>query len=153
MKLTGRFYVYVGCNQNYLTKDMNLKSLFLVLVLIVSNISLIAQVDNFTFDDLLCRQWTIKCYEDDGEVFPPKPEHQNDLMIFYRDGGVKSIENMIIKNGEWKYDPSRKILSIVDLETKEKVIMKVLKINFNEFVIEYKGPESSGLVMHMVPKL
>lgn len=133
---------------------MNFRILFFIIALSIFSKPLIAQKDNSKFESLLCKEWIIKYYEDeDGEIFQPSEEHLNDLMIFYNDNKTKSIENMLIKNGDWQYDVVKKLLIIIDTETKEKSVMKIIKLNVNECVLEYKDKEGAGLKMHLIPKV
>ena len=112
-----------------------------------------SQVDSKDFDNLICKEWLLKAYEEDGEKFSPAPEQQNDLMIFYKNKEVKSIESGNIQNGVWQYNSRTNELVILDNDTKEKTILKVLKLTQNECIIEYKEPEGTSLKMYMVPKL
>ena len=72
-------------------------------------------------------------------------------MIFYSDYKVKSIETGHIQNGTWEYDEKSKILSVVDNQTREKAILKVIKITKDECVLEYIDPEGVALKMYMAP--
>jgi hypothetical protein len=103
------------------------------------------------FDSLICKEWKLVSYEEQGEKFPPAPDQKNDRMIFYNDHRVKSIETGNIQNGIWQYDATKKTLSVVDNQTKEKATMKVLKITSDECVLEYKDPEGNLLIMYMAP--
>src|SRR5689334_20918135 len=85
-----------------------------------------------SFDSLICKEWKLVSYEEQGEKFPPAPDQKNDRMIFYNDHKVKSIETGNIQNGIWQYDATKKTLSVVDNQTKEKATMKVLKITSDE---------------------
>ena len=65
---------------------------------------------------------------------------------------VKFIENMQIKSGTWQCDTIRNILTITDSETKKRSVLMLIKLDVYECVLEYRDPERSGLIMHMIPK-
>ncbi len=113
--------------------------------------SALGQSNNTTIDGLLCKEWKLIAYEESGNRFPPAPEQKGDRMILYRDHKVKSIEVGNIQNGIWHYDSTKKVLTIVDNETKDKAILKVTKISETECVLEYKDSEGTLLKMYMVP--
>ncbi|MFM2386495.1 MAG: hypothetical protein RL660_1252 [Bacteroidota bacterium] len=104
-----------------------------------------------SIDSLLCKEWKLVSYKEGGEKFPPSSKQKNDRMIFYNDHKVKSIETGNIQNGIWQYDATKKALSVVDNKTKEKAIMKVLKITKDECILEYTDPEGTSLKIYMVP--
>ncbi|QEH42866.1 lipocalin family protein [Chitinophaga sp. XS-30] len=104
-----------------------------------------------TFKALICKEWKLKFYEEDGEKFPPAPDQSGDRMFFYQDNTVKSIEQKKIQHGTWAYDEVKKILTVVDNETKEKATLKVIALAPDKCVLDYKDPEGSVLRMHMVP--
>ena len=120
--------------------------------MIIGCSSLLAQTDSTSFKNLVCKEWVLKSYEENGEKFPPAPEQKKDLMIFYKDHKAKSIENKKIQNGTWQYDQFKKTLTVLDLDTNEKVIMNVLKISSTDLIIEYKDPEGAILKMYLKPK-
>jgi hypothetical protein len=135
------------------TGSMNFRSLFFFIALIICSLSLSAQIDeSIKFEKLFCKEWSIKSFEADEEELEPSPEHKNDMMIFYNNNSVKFIENMQIKSGAWQCDTLRNILTITDSETKKRSVMIILKLTIYECVLEYKDPERSGLIMHMIPK-
>lgn len=111
--------------------------------------SAFCQSDNI--DSLLCKNWQLVSYEESGEKFPPSPEQKNDRMTFYFDHKVKSVETGNIQNGTWEYDSTKKLLTVIDNQTKEKAVLKVLKLTKTECVLEYKDPEGTMLKMHMAP--
>jgi hypothetical protein len=125
-------------------------SIILIILLIQFSKTALGQTTN-SIDSLLCKEWKLVSYEEGGEKFPPSPEQKNDRMIFYSDHKVKSIETGNIQIGIWQYDATKKTLSVVANKTKEKAIMKVLKITKDECILEYKDPEGTLLKIHMVP--
>ena len=129
-----------------------MKNSFL-LIAVLFTLSATAQTSqaNHNIDSLICKSWNLTFYEESGEKFQPGPEQKNDRMIFYFDHKVKSIETDNIQNGVWDYDPIRKLLTVIDNDTKEKAIMKVLKLTNDECILEYKDPEGTLLIMNMVP--
>jgi len=131
---------------------MNLRILYLFIVMVICSNSLFGQVDTTNFKNLVCKEWVLKSYEEHGQKFPPAPEQKNNLMIFYKDHKAKSIENKKIQNGTWQYDSSKKTLTVVDSDTNEKVMMNVLKISSTDLIIEYKDPEGAILKMYLKPK-
>jgi hypothetical protein len=130
---------------------MDLKSVLIFFVLAYCN-CLFAQTDSSNVDSLLCKKWILQYYEEDGEKYPPSQEHKNDLMVFSTDKTVKSIENEKIQNGTWAYDKAKKTLTIVDIDTKEKMVIRVIKLTVSEFIIEFKDAEGIPLRICMKPK-
>ncbi len=125
-----------------------MKQIILVLIILALDISYVkAQT---TIDTLLCKEWKLKSYEESGKIFSPAPDQINNRMIFYFDHKVKSIETGNIQNGIWKYDSKAKMLMVVDNLTKEKVVLKVIRITKDECILEFKDPEGALLKMHMV---
>ena len=104
-------------------------------------------------DSLICKEWKLVSYEEAGKKYPPSPEQKNDRMIFSFNHKVKSIESGSVQNGNWQYDSVKNILTIVDNQTKEKAIMKVVQLSDRECVLEYKDPDGVLLKIYMVPIL
>lgn len=127
------------------------KFAFIGLMVIFSK-SLSSQVNKSNFENLICKEWLLKYYEVEGNKFPPSPENEKDLMIFFKDNKVQSREYDKIQNGIWEFDGLQQTLTIVDIDTKEKVVLKVLKITMSEFVMEYMDPDGTKIIMHMYPK-
>jgi len=123
------------------------------LFIIISILTLFSKTSfcqtNTNIDSLICQEWKLVFYEENGEKFPPAPEQKDSKMIFYLDYKVKSIEPDNIQNGVWKYNLTTKLLSIVDNETAEIANMKVLKLTKKEIVLEYNDPDGIPLKMYM----
>ena len=123
------------------------------LLIIISLLTLFSKTSfcqtNTSVDSLICQEWKLVFYEENGEKFPPAPEQKDSRMIFYLDHKVKSIEPDNIQNGVWTYNLTNKLLSITDNETAEIANMKVLKLTKNEIVLEYKDPDGIPLKMYM----
>lgn len=134
-------------------KKSLLLGMMLIAVLSITNIGKAKGQDknNKTFDELICKEWKLQFYEEQGKKIMPTPDHKEDRMIFYKDKKVKSIEIGDIQHGVWKYDATQSVLTVVDNDTKEKVVLKVIKIMDNECVLEFKDPDGSILKMHMLP--
>lgn len=103
------------------------------------------------FTTLLCKEWKLDFYVDNGEKLPPTPEQKGDRMFFYRNNTVKSIEGGEIQHATWKYDETRKIVTVIDNETKAKFIMKVVSLTNEVCVIDVRDPEGSVMRMQMSP--
>jgi hypothetical protein len=131
---------------------MKSKKTLLLFILLIGCKSLIAQVDTSNFDNLICKEWLLKFYEEDGDKYPPSTEHKNDVMIFFKDKTVKSVEVDKKQSGIWKFDGVMKILTIVDNDTKEVIKLNVIKLTPTELVIDYKVPDGWVLRMYMKPK-
>lgn len=97
----------------------------------------------------LNKEWKLELYEEGGEKFPPAPESKNDKMIFKSDYSVKSIEHDKTDNGKWSYSETSKELTVVDSKTGMVMKMKVVKLTTSIFVVEFKDPEGSSLIIHM----
>ncbi len=103
------------------------------------------------FDKLICKEWALKFYEQGGEKIPPSPEQKNDRMIFYPDHKVKSVEAGGTQNGVWQYNSIKKLLSVVDNETKEKMDLTVISLTQDACVLEFTDPDGGKMKMHMTP--
>ncbi|HEY1164037.1 MAG TPA: hypothetical protein VGE90_02695 [Chitinophaga sp.] len=103
------------------------------------------------FKSLICKEWKLLFYEEDGEKFPPAPEQRNDRMFFYPDYKVKSIEGKKIEHATWKYNAAAKTLIVTDNETKEKMTLKLISLTAQLWVMDYKDPEGAVVRMHMAP--
>ncbi len=125
-----------------------LKSLPLLLLLFFTQ-SAFAQPSEI--DSLICKSWKFVAYEAEGEKIMASPDQKNDRMIFYFDNQVKSIEGKKIENGTWTYDSTKKILTVIDNQTKVKAIMKVLRLTKTQCILEYKDPNGIVLKIHMAP--
>lgn len=123
------------------------------LIIIVSLLTLFTKTSfcqaNTSIDSIICQEWKLVFYEEDGEKFPPTPEQRDSRMIFYLDHKVKSIEPGNIQNGVWKYNQANKLLSITDNESSEIANMKVLKLTKNEIILEYIDPDGIPLKLYM----
>ncbi|AWO00502.1 hypothetical protein DLD77_01660 [Chitinophaga alhagiae] len=122
-----------------------------IVFLLLCSCSLAQQKSTANFSDLICKEWKLVFYEEDGEKIPPAPQQKGDRMIFYKDNKVKSIEAGAIQNGIWQYDSVKKTLVVTDNSTKEKMIMKVLQINQDLCVLEFKDADGIVLKMHTAP--
>jgi len=129
------------------------------LFIIIAFLTLFSKISfcqtNTNINSLICQEWKLVFYEQNGEKFPPAPEQENSRMIFYLDHKVKSIEPDNIQNGVWKYNSTTQLLSITDNETAEIATMKVLKLTKKEIVLEYKAPDGIPLKMYLesVPRI
>ncbi|NLU93234.1 hypothetical protein [Chitinophaga sp. Ak27] len=132
-------------------KKLPLLGTILTALLFISKISSGQDKITKNFYELICKEWKLQSYEEKGKKFPPVPEQKGDKMIFYKDNKVKSIESGYIQNGIWKYEATKSILTVIDNDTKEKAIMKVIKLTNDECILEYKDPEGTLLKMHMLP--
>ena len=121
--------------------------LIFITLLTLSSKTISAQSVN-SVDSLICHEWKLVLYEEDGDKFPPAPDQKDNKMIFYNDHKVKSVEGNKIQNGVWKYIPNSKLLTITDTETGEIANMKVLKLTNKEMVLEYLDPDGIPLKMY-----
>jgi hypothetical protein len=103
------------------------------------------------FDNLICKEWALKFYEQGSDKIPPSPEQKNDRMIFYPDHKVKSIEAGGIQNGVWEYSASKRLLTVVDNETKAKMNLIVIGLTQDECILEFTDPDGGKMKMHMIP--
>ena len=124
-------------------------SLIIIILLTLSCKTIFAQSIT-DIDSLICHEWKLVLYEEDGDKFPPAPNQKDNKMIFYNDQKVSSVEGNKIQNGVWKYIPNSKLLTITDTETGEIANMKVLKLTSKEMVLEYMDPDGNPLKMYSV---
>jgi hypothetical protein len=102
-------------------------------------------------DSLLCKEWRMSYYIEAGRKVLPAGIQKNDRMIFYSDHKAKSIEGGRIQRGVWHYEPKTQILSVVDNDTNENPVMKIISIEEKECILEYKDPNGVILKIVMVP--
>ncbi|SDG87465.1 lipocalin family protein [Chitinophaga filiformis] len=107
--------------------------------------------DPATFADMISKEWKLQFYGESGKKQAPSSKQQEDRMIFYKDNRVLSIENGKKETGNWQYDPSKKLLTITDNQTREQTQFQVIKLNEAQFVVGYKDPEGVLLEIHMLP--
>jgi hypothetical protein len=131
---------------------MNFRGIFIISVLLSFGLSAHAQDDMTQFDNFLCQNWAVQYYENEGEEFQPTSEHVNDLMIFYKDKTMKSIENMQIMSGTWDYNPASNNITIIYSENNRRVRIQVIELTAYDFVFEYKDTNQAGLRVHMKSK-
>lgn len=103
------------------------------------------------FTDLISKEWKLQFYGENGKRQPPSPQQQEDRMIFYKDHRVLSIENGNKENGNWQYDSTKNQLTITDNQTREQILLQVIKLDQEQFVAGYKDPEGVLLEIHMLP--
>jgi hypothetical protein len=130
---------------------MNMNRLLTLLFVGISG-SLFGQgtlTDNF--DKLICKEWVLKFYQQGSDKFPPSPEQKNDRMTFYSDHKVKSIEGGGIQNGVWEYNASKKLLTVTDHDTKEKMNLTVISLTETSCILEFTDPDGGKMKMHMAP--
>ena len=106
-----------------------------------------------TFNELISKEWALEYYGENEEKQPPSPAQKEDRMIFYKDNKALSIEGGKTQEGSWKYDSTKKQLTIVEIATQEVWVMNIIKLTEEEFVLGFKDPEAEGkyLKMYMVP--
>ncbi|SHN23361.1 hypothetical protein [Chitinophaga sp. CF418] len=104
-----------------------------------------------TFADMISKEWRLAYYGDNSKKQTPSAKQQEDRMIFYKDNRVLSIENGKKENGNWQYDPTKKLLTITDKQTREQTLYQVIKLDQDQFVVGYKDPEGVLLEIHMLP--
>jgi hypothetical protein len=131
-----------------------MKKYFALLLASLSGIMMqsYAQYDDpSAFADMISKEWKLEFYGDKGKKQAPSSQQQEDRMIFYKDNRVLSIENGKKEDGNWQYDPNKKLLTITDNQTREQTRFQVIKLNQAQFVLGYKDPEGVLLEIHMLP--
>jgi hypothetical protein len=127
---------------------------FILLFALLSGIMAQGHAQNNTpaaFADMLSREWKLQYYGENGKKQPPSPQQQEDRMIFYKDNRVLSIENGKKEHGSWQYDPTKKLLTIIDNQTREQLLFQVIKLDQEGFVAGYQDPGGVLLQIHMLP--
>ncbi|MEO8588987.1 MAG: hypothetical protein ABI432_06450 [Flavobacteriales bacterium] len=99
----------------------------------------------------LAKKWKLAYYEEAGERIPPAPDQRNDVMDLRADHTVVSIESSRTQQGTWSYDVGKKQLVVVDNDTKERMVLRVVALDPKSCVLEFKDPDGVALRMHMVP--
>jgi hypothetical protein len=103
------------------------------------------------FSDMISKEWKLQFYGETDKRQAPSPQQQEDRMIFYKDYRVLSIENGKKENGSWQYDSVKQLLTITDNQTREQLLLQVIKLDQEQFVVGYKDPAGVLLKIHMLP--
>lgn len=110
-----------------------------------------AQNNPLTFTDMISKEWKLEFYGENGKRQPPSTKQLEDRMIFYKDNRVLSIENGKKDPGSWLYDPTKKLLTIIDKQTGEQLLLQVIKLDQERFVAGYQDAAGVLLEIHMLP--
>ncbi len=110
-----------------------------------------AQTNPVAFTDMISKEWKLEFYGENGKRQPPSPQQQENRMIFYKDNRVLSIENGKKGPGSWQYDSTKKLLTIIDNQTGEQLLLQVIKLDQEQFVAGYQDPSGVVLEIHMQP--
>lgn len=104
------------------------------------------------FDSLICKPWKLKIYEVNGNS-QVMDTLSSDRMIFYNDHSLEFVSgNEIIQKASWTSDQPNKTITItlIDAETKESALMKILVLNKSDCTLETKDKSGAIIKMYMV---
>lgn len=129
---------------------MTYRLIFAFVLLIACKTAWAQSTSAADFDALICQDWKLRWYEEDGEKFPPAPANKDDLMTFLPDHKLRSVESDGVQTGSWHYEPATQTLTITDNESGETATMTVLELTRQTCVLEYKQPGGETLKMYLV---
>lgn len=126
------------------------KLLFLFPIFFASCFSQAQEIQNV--ESLLVKEWMLQSYEVNGQTFPPKENHANDRMIFYSDKRVESISSDEVQDGIWSYDPTSRIITVVEKKIEFEMKLKLISITDSNCVLEIENPKGTFIKMNLIPK-
>lgn len=133
-----------------------MKKIAVKIILILSFFLLInlkAQAQETSFENLISKTWFLEKFEENGKVLPPKKSHEEDKMIFNKDKTGLSISNNHKDEVIWSYDDASKIFNTRDKHNKIVVNFKVVEIDENKCILEFKNPKTGELMkIYMYPE-
>src|ERR1044072_4282124 len=117
------------------------RTFVLCILLAVSKFSYGRDSADTAFKRLITKEWKLASYEKKGKNFPPAPQHKEDKMIFYQNNEVKSTDGGKVEYGIWKYDADKKTLTVIDNDSLEETVLKVVKLDEAGCILEYQDPQ------------
>jgi len=129
---------------------MNLTTKIIIAFFILFGKPIFAQTSsgNTNVNRLISKEWRLVSFEEEDGKFEPSPDQIGDRMKFELNHKVEYIEFSKYKVGIWRYDYRNKVLTIINDDTKEKELMKVVRITNTDLVLEYNS-DGSPLKMYM----
>ena len=91
-------------------------------------------------DTSLCKAWHFKSTEQFGVITKATEQQKKDGLTLVKDGTAFYIVDGVTKTGQWSSDKARKNITL-QLDTKEKLSFKILKLTRDELSYEYQSPE------------
>src|SRR5215216_4601933 len=104
--------------------------IFVIACLMFSGTNLLGQCinPNDISYKLICKDWKLVSFEEEGKKFLPSADQIGDRMRFRFDHRVKYIEISQMNIVFWEYDTRSNGLIIVNSQTNEEKNMKILKL-------------------------
>lgn len=84
----------------------------------------------------LCKAWKIDYTLIDGKKELPRVDEKDDKTTFYSNSTFKSFESKDTMTGNWKLDAKNNTITITFKEIPESLVLKIIKINDKELVLE-----------------
>lgn len=103
-----------------------------------------------SFSSRLSKEWKLRYYGDNGKKQPPSKQQLEDRMYFYKDNKVLSVVEGKKEYGVWHYDPTKKLLTITDNNTRKTTDLQVILLDNEQFVAGYKDPNGTVVEIHML---
>ncbi|MBE0393881.1 lipocalin family protein [Flavobacterium sp. PL002] len=104
-------------------------------------------------ETLLVNEWTLKSFEVNGQIFPPRERNKNDKMIFNSDKSAESISTNQVQKGTWSYDKTSQIILVVDEKNKFDMQLKLITITKSECTLELENPKGTFVKLNMTSKI
>lgn len=102
-----------------------------------------------SFETLIVNKWQLEKYEIEGVAFPPKENHEKDIVQFFEDHKTLSLTNGISQNGTWEYDEKNKTILIIYENIKSKVYLQVESISENNCILILEGKDEKKIKMFL----
>jgi len=102
------------------------------------------------FEKLIVNDWSLKSFEVDGQIFPPRERNKNDRMVFHSDKSVESISSEKVQKGIWSYNNDSQIIKVVDISNKFDMQLKLISVTNSECVLEIENPKGTFVKLHMI---
>lgn len=127
------------------------RTLLLSFFIFLITFSIRAQQAN-DFEKLIVNDWSLKSFEVDGHISPPRERNKNDRMIFYTDKSVESISSEKVQKGIWSYDKVSQIIKVVDINNKFDMQLKLISVTNLECILEIENPKGTFVKLHMISR-
>ena len=117
-------------------------------ILLISFSAKAQETENF--EKLIINNWSLKSFEVNGQIFPPREKNKNDRMIFYSDKTAESISSDKVQKGTWSYDKISRIITVIDQNNKFDMKLKLISVTSSECVLELENPADTFVRLNMV---
>jgi hypothetical protein len=96
---------------------------------------------------MICKSWKIASVEAPGAVVDSTDANtmKTSIITFNRNRTFKSVAgNMLLQEGAWTYNGSRKTFITMDKNTFEEAVSFIISLSADEFILELQEKENTG---------